>query len=679
MTFASVQTNQAINKFLLARMNPARYLNDLLAGPSAGIYTYTAPVLLNSIEEQGSALTKVTGTPTSGQWSQDESTLVVSVYPAGAPSSSNAIVGYYYLYVTTEKNRVIREDPTSSTDDFRDWEPKIKFWGGLSASVRNVLQGILSISSSSLTIINDSHEIEGFLTDNDSFFQKTIDIWLCLDDVSNIKAIFSGKMTAIEVRDTTYIVRYEDNLSNIAEPALMGDDSQYTYFNLQDYANLNPFDNNKAIPFFFGTLSRYTTEYESVTNLADAQKLAHRSLYLAACTNYTSNISTSVNREWGLGRVSSDGFLDFTHLPSAVDNSDPNFTRFTSSAANVAKMHIGDTFAHNSEYARVYYVDRTNNYIYTTKLTSPSAAQNIEGNNAPSVTVDDGTTTYYPMYGRDYTASVSATTGGNKYAKITFVNNFEATVGVGTLDPTVMQVGFRVKPDITNAKHGSVVNSLLTAAGVTVNSASVTTANSTLAVNCNFSIPYFDEIDYKNYYEYLEDILKSTLGYLRLNDDFEIEYNLFATPSSSDSHTSTEIIKDSFRINIDYKDIVTKIIGFNPHYSAEEIVSQAATPSVTKSNNKAEYLHGINRTTRFRHVLEDMTSRLQDIIDVRSERTALYYFQTANKNMDSLLGDNVQLEIDGILGNVATEDVTLLSINKQFERTSMIATDLLNL
>lgn len=678
MSFATQQVNQAINKFLLARVNPARYLNDLLSGPSAGIYTYTAPFLINTVKEQGVELTEVSGTPASGEWSQDATTKVISVYPVGAPSSSNAIVANFYLYLTTDRQRVIGKNPAAPNTDLRDWEPKIRSFGAVKTSIVNVLEGKLSISSSDLTIINVDAEIQDYLTIDDSFFQKNIDVWLCLDDVTNIKAIYSGKVISLDIKESTYIIKFEDNLSNLAEPALMGDSSQYTYFNLQDNANLNPNDNNKVIPFFFGTLSRYQTQYESVTNLADAKKIDHESLYFAACTNYTSNIGTSVNRVWGCGRVSTDGLLDFSHTPASVDNTDPNFTRFTSSAANVAKMHVGDTFAHNSEYARVYYVDRTNDYIYTTKLTSPSAAQPIAGNDLPTVTINDGTTTYYPLYGRDYTASTTTTDGGNEYIDITFTNNFEATLGMSILDPTLMTVGFRVKPDTTNGKHASVLKTILEKAGVTVNTASITAANSSLAVNANFSIPAFDESDYKKYYDYIGRILESTLGYIRLNDDFEIEYKLFATPSSTDSRSNTEILEDSFRVKIVYKDIVTKIIAYNPHFSAEEIVEQAATPSVTKSSNKAEYLHGINRTVRFVHVLEDMTSKLTDIINYRSERNAQYYLQTANTDMDSLLGEDIQIDKTEILGTGTSLDVSILSLNKNFNRTSIIANDLIN-
>lgn len=678
--FSTVKNNQASKKFLLVRLEPARYLNDLLTLDAGGIYQATlSSFVISKVQANGTNLTKVTTVTNSGEWSHNETTGVFRVY--STPSSSNAIVMFFYLFYTGERFRVVYQDPEDDTTTLRDWQPKIEKFPQISSSIENVINGKLSISPSSITIINDSHEFQAYLTGNDSFYNKEIKIWSCLDSTDNIKKNFQGRITSLSLSRTNVQIRFEDNLSVLALPALMGDESTYTYFNLQDNANLDPNKNGRPIPFIFGRVSRYQLLFESVTNLADAKKLDPTSLYEGVCTNFNSNISTTVNREWGLCRTK-DGFLDFGFTPSAISQADANFTRLTGTAAQIAKMFIGDTFVITNGgtdyYFRTWYVDRVNNYVYATKNAAVTAGDSVTTNKAPSIVIQTADTTfYYPVYSRDYTATEVATAGGNSYLKITFVNNFEANhSGLGTLDPTFHKVLFRVKPNQSNILHGSVLKYILEKAGLTVNAASVTTANTTLNVNANFSIPQFDENDFHEYYKYIELILESTLGYITLNNSFEIEYNLFSTPSASTELTDTDILRNTFQTNISYKDIIDQIIAYNPHYSSVEATS---TSSDSESSLKAKHLHGISRAVRFRHVLEDITGRLADILDVRKERSAVYEFETKIINIDSILGDQFLLTKDGLLGGDTSKAVKILELAKGVNRSKISVTDLYDL
>lgn len=678
--FSTIKSNQASQKFFLVRLEPARYLNDLLSLDAGGIYQATISGLkISKVQANGSDLTKVTTVTNAGEWSYNESTGVFRVY--STPSSTNAIVAFFYLFYTGERFRVTYQDPEDSSTTLRDWEPKLKRSPLISSSIDEVINGKLQISPSSLTVINDSSEFQDYLTGNDSFFNKQIKIWTCLDSVDNIKKAFEGRITGLSLSRTDVKVQFEDNLSVLALPALMGDNSSYNYFNLQDNTNLDPQKNGRPIPFFFGRVTRYQLLREGVTNLTDARKLDPESLYEAVCTNYNASISNANNREWGLGRTK-DGFLDFGFTPSAINQADANFTRLDCSSAQVAKIFIGDTFiianGGTDYYFRVYHVDRSSNYVYCTKGASVSTGDAVATNKAPSVVIQQNATTFhYCLYGRDYTATESATSGGNKYLKITFTNNFEANhSGLVALDPTQHKVLFRVKPDQTNIKHGSVLKFLLEKAGLTVNASSVTTANTSLDVNANFSIPQFDETDFHEYFKYIELILSSALAYITLNNSFEIEYKLFSAPSSASEITDTDILEGTFETEINYKDIVSQIIAYNPHYSSPEATS---TSSDSESSLKAQHLHGVNKTVRFRHVLEDITGRIVNIMKVRRERYATYNFDSKIINIDSILGDEFLLNKTGLLGGDSTKSVKVMELQKGIERTQVIATDLYNL
>ncbi len=686
MTFASVKDNQASTKFYLIRLKPARFMNDLLASIGGGQHTATFNVAIAEVRENGVLLTKVSSNPSTGEWSHDESTGLFTVNPTSSPSSSNAIVIFYYLFYTGDRFRVVTEDPEDPNTTKREWLARIESTPTIKNSVENILQGTLEVNSSTITLINNENEFEAFLTDDDSFHKKEVKVWLALDDIANIQKIFDGKIVDISLFDDSINVSINDPFALIQDPALMGDDSNETYFTVDDFPGLDPNFNGEAIPYFIGSVSRYKTIQDTaVTGLAAAKKIDPDTLYSAACTTFSETISTTTNREWGIGRVSTDGFVDFSFTPSAIDNSAGGYTRLTGTSAQIAKFYAGDTFIVNDggvdRHSMLFHVDRTSNFLYITKEALLTTGDDVEANDAPTVIVTDGVDSFYALYGRDYTTTVTSTSGGNKYLKIDFVNNFEANhAGLTTLDPGLHVVNYRVRPDVSNALHGSVLKSLLESAGLTVNAASITAANSSLNVNANFSIPNFDEGDYDSYLKYLEDILKSTLGHISLNNSFEIEYNLFDAPSSSTEITDTDIVDRSFSIELRYSDIVNQVIAFNPHFGSTEAQEDATdTPSLSQSSNKAKYLHDINKTIRFRHVLESMNSRLSKILGIRAERTAVYLFDTKIANIDNIIGDDFLLSKNGILGNEATKQVTILSLSKNPNKTGVVCTDMLGI
>ena len=667
MSFSSLKEVQASRKFLMVRMKPARYVNDDLALDSGLDYYMTFPYDVADVKENGSSVT----------YTYNETTQRLDITLTAAPSSTNVVIVYYYLYYTGEKFRTVGQNPESPTVNLRDWEPRIDKSPTFSQSIENVLNGILSISSSNLTLINNNSEFEQYLTNKDSFYNKHVEIWHCLDSISNIQKVFSGVITGLSVDRTSVKFALKDNLASLNAPCLMGD--KEVYFTNDNFTAVDPNKIGEPVRYIIGSSSRYKLLPESVTNLTDAQKLDFTSLNVAVCTNFTTDITTSNNREYGICRVSSNGFENFSFTPSNVDNTDANFTRIDGTEAQVAKFNIGDTFSitgSGTYYVRVYYVDRVNHYLYVTKNAGIIATDTIQTNNCPAIVIHDGANVYYPIYGRDYTATITNLASGNKYLNIDFVNNFEATLSMATLDPQSMEVYYKVKPSQSNQKHGTVLKEILDQAGLTTNATSFNNANTSFSVNCNFSIPEFDEADYSQCYTYVEKILTSTLGYINLNNSFEIEYNLFATPTSSAAITDTDFKEKSYSISVDYNDIVTQIISYNPHFSNSEFNSQS---SATGTSLKAEHLHEFKKVTRFRHVLEDYSSKITDAINVRSERWVKYEMDTKSINYDSKIGDDFLLSKNGILGNDSTKAVKLIRLDKKVNETRITASDFYNI
>jgi len=664
--FVNIKENQASRKFHLVKLNPARMVNGDLSLVSGLDYTMTFPYDVVDVVENGSSVS----------YTHTETTQQLDVTLTAAPSSSNIVVVTYAIYITSSDVKTIGKDPETPGTDLRDWEPRLKNLLSVKQNVKDILNGVFSISNSSITLINNGQYWEQYLTDNDSFYNKEIEVWQVLDEVSNIQKVFKGVISGLSIDKKQLVLRVKDTLDRLTYPALMGDD--IVYYTNGNFTKVDPLRVNFPILYHFGTVTRYKLLSESVTNLGDASRIDASTLSQAICTDYNNDITTANNREYHAGRVS--GSTDFSFTMTAVDNTDPNFTRLTTSAASIAKLHIGDTFVvtgSGTYYVRILYVDRTNNYVYITKEGSLVLTDTVNSNVCPVITIQDLSTTYYCLYGRDYTASEVALPSGNKLIKVNFVSNFEANhAGLTALDPSLMTVGYRLKPNFDSQDQANVLTEILTKAGFTLDAASFTAAQTSLDVKANFSIPYFDEVDFNDYTKYVEELLQSTIGYILLKNDFTIAYKLFKTPTSADSVTDIDILKDTYQVGFEYKDIVSELITFNSHYSSSEFSNVA---SVTVDSPKAKYLHGINKTSRFRHYLEDYSTRATDLMAIRSERFAKYSFATKSVNYDSEIGDDILLEKSGLPGQVTSRPLKIISMNKKVNETTVEATDLLDI
>ena len=224
----------------------------------------------------------------------------------------------------------------------------------------------------------------------------------------------------------------------------------------------------------------------------------------------------------------------------------------------------------------------------------------------------------------------------------------------------------------TPKKHGATLKFLLNKLDLDIKLSTFDDADIALAVNTNFSIPFFDSEDYSEYYTYIEKILESTLGYLRINENFEFEYHLFSAPNSTDEINDTDIVKKSYSVSIDYTNIIYQFIAYNPHCNVADFPDSSASAKT----KKVKFLHGIQKTVRFQHVLEDIASRVSAHSGLRAERKALYSFATKVKNLTSLLGDNFKLKKQGILGNESEKNITLLDMSKGTDHVSATFQDL---
>lgn len=709
--FNSLKANQSSQRFSLVRLEPGRYANDDLVSIGGGKYTLTFkpdtvnPGIISKVQANGVNQNKIAVVANPTDWSYSETTGLLTIY--STPSSSNIIVIFYYLFYTGDKFQYTYETPDDNTTTRREWIPRLKSYPSLSSTMENAITGQISISSSSLVLINNSFEFQYYLSSKDTFSRKSISIWNCIDDVGNVQKVYQGTIVDLSLSRTEVTINFEDHFSVLSLPCYFGDNSSENYFNLNDNTSLEPSKNMKPIPMFFGIMSSYSLQsyllLGATLNFAQAEPLTTK-MNEAACTNFSALLTTSVNRVWGLGRVKDDIFDCGINITSTTYDS-TNFVLYIYlTAAMIANFRIGDTFqatrAGVAKYLRVMWIDRVNNFLLCGADASWSANRTLTAgdpivskSNAVQLAIAQGSKVFYPQFGRDYSVSTSATSGGNKYVYITFTNNFEANLmstqsgggdlntAMTALNPQVDKVYFSIKVNQTNINHANVVKFLLQSAGLTVLASSITAAAAALAVNASFSIPMLGESNYGSYFSYLQILCQSAFGYLTHDNAFNVAYNLFATPAGTNTISDDVALADSFKTILRYKDIVTQMLATNAHISASEPLDTSITMSVPAStasvkSTKAQYLHGIINTVNFVHVLESISTVLANIMKVREERYAEYSYDAATANIDSNPGDDVLLSKTGLLGNESSKSAKIMQIKKDPGKTQVSCSDL---
>lgn len=687
MSIASEKVKHATERFLLVRLNPARYILPVLNG---SVYEITLPFTINKIERLGVALTKDTSTPSvDDHWYQNESTGLVQIKLASAPNdTTNVLIAFHYLFYTGTVFRSVSEDPENTATTTRLWEPRIINYPSVIQSFGNIIAGVLTVQNTSLEIINENGNIQEFLTEDDSFYNKEAVIWLCINSTSNIQRIFTGKIDSISLTQNTARFNLLDSFSALKQRGTMVP-PEFSSASLAYHlavTGILPRGHNKPQPYIFGASSRIKTiGIDGMVSGGPEPYVLTDEILELFTHGYVADVSTTTNRTWpgarGRYTIATQSFGAVqAHLDTGTGF---RFVRF----ASLSNVEVGDTIKW-TEGGTDYYgiINHVGTFTYSSVnynivFSDPSGpfslASTVANLKSGGVVITrNNQDPIYPRIDRDVVLSNSALTFGGYSLYAEFVNNFETNFsGFTALNPQTDRVFVRFSQSTVDS-HAAALKYILETAGLTTNTTSFTNAETALSTKVRFHQCNFDESDYDTYLKYVQDILKSTLGFLRINSDDEIEYYLLDAPTSSSVRDSSLTLDGATRCEVDYRDIATEIIAYNPHYDSKQAIDLSSSPAETESAPKARYLHNINNVDRFRHVLEEISSKILDHINLKSKRNAIYSFSTSTEDIDTELGDDIELQNKIVLGSSDTQDLKVISIDKSPGRTSLEAQDL---
>jgi len=671
MSFVEAKKTPYSAKTDLLRIRPRRYLNDRLTGLGSGVYStpYFAPVV--GVSLNGVALTLTTGALTVGKYKVDGDSVLI--YPSAAPSASNILVLTYDIYLTNGIAKILPTPPTGS-GSLVSWEPLLLGPLSSSAGLEDILAGVLSVSVSMVELIHDEY-LNTFLTDDDSYSLAQADAWMAIGD--EINPVYQGRVSGLSVSDNKVVLEIDDAFSNLLRPALMNQ-GEKAYINNVDFPLSNPKDTGAPIPLVMQKLTSFDRQYIGSFGY---KVVPSDRLLEAKNIDYTGSQLSSVNREWAAykGFDSNGPTIITIRLVSSttiVGVSANIYTRVNLNGVTTARP--GDTveiFGASPKYYEIVAVQGSGQILYfegdiTADVPVGAQVQNLSFIHYVVWRSEEhgDKVLYYP---RDYSTSIEYDAVSSTHLiTIVLVNNFENNFGLDPLQPGKDKILFRASTvESGTHNHSDIIKYLLQRAGLTTNTTTFNTAKTQLPVNVSFTLPAIEDNTFQSYAVYLQKILASTFGYLTLNENGEVEYHLFDTPSGTIEINETNLLKDSFLKKVEYLDLVTKIVSFNRH-------DDNANANVTLENQKAKYFHQVENILNFEHYLEDITQTLSKILSYRGEAKSTYTVKTKVDNLDSIVGDEVTINKDKVLGDNNTKELKILSIDKNTTSTKLNLTDL---
>lgn len=744
MSFTTLKDRQASNRFMLVRMTPARYVGDELIDGGSGVYSMAFSYPVSKVERNGVTLTRVTTVPlvTNDTYYHDEDTTEFLIKLAAPPSATTnvIIISYQLFYTTDSAGTVATQDPEDSNTTKRYWHPRIDNPGRINLSIENIASGVFTISSGSVDVINVDAHFNAYLTAEDSFYQKAIDIWLCIDSVADLEKVYTGTITRISIDKDSVSIAYTDGFSKLKQPCLMGDSPEEAYSQVAVTA-VTTKDHHKPIPFVFGksahqigtqSIARFD---DTISGIATPYVIAKdgclKSHYIGGQSDDPDLTSGNNRGYYTIARTSGDfKTLNFGTVSGLVVGESQNDAfgdpvtsgRFylyrgvqypyiyfnTTSDHNI---EVGDSFkfTHSSallnsgadqhvlvvgisdDRLTIHGILKSRSFGIAADIILSSTGLVMTPNQAPAICLEHNvqatagnTPLAFLLYPIDFTYETPTTAAGNKYMRIYLVGGFEIADNLDSV-PYHQYLVPTVDPTRDTIYFRVSQDEDFTSHGQVIQSLlesagiDVDTSSITAADAALVADCAF------NVPRAGESDFKDTIEICESVLQSTLGY---VTLDQGTGQASYMLLDAPSSSDVDDESIILDSTGV----AAEIDYSDLAT-SIEAVNDylpnafyedafqsaddaKSLYLNGASVPYVLHHVLQDITGRLADIMAVKARRRATYTFRVATKRLDGDIGDDLQLESSNLLGTLTASDVKIIGIAKSIEDVTIEATPL---
>jgi hypothetical protein len=646
MAFPDSISNQSIKRDVLVKLEHAIDVTDTLALDSGLTYTVTYPFEATRIEESSvsKAFTLV-----------DE---LLTVTLTAVPSEDNPVIIYSFLFVTNSFYKYLdKDDPTGVVSTVGEWLPRVLTEPSFSQNIKNLIEGTLTISTSNLVLANQDNFLNNYLVENGSFFNNPIEMWYGFDD--QYTKIFTARITSVSKSGGNLSFRIKDVFKDLLQSAFLGDSKKFTTATNNDWPSVHEDQLGAPIPFYFGPASTYVKEPLSTYNDENTISYGPTRKYISTGTALGWQNQTIL-----LGRFRNIVSPSLPHsLVAQTTTTDWNgftsVTRFTLSQSDVyfygiSMKAIVEQPASSFTSHKIGDIDFENGYIWLTTQIGGTAVS-IEPEVVATLRASD-----FLLTSSEYSVTGETTTNGSTLVKIPTIAVFSNASFANELG-----TGYTVSGRID--KHGETLKFMLEKSGIAIDSASFTQADIDLDATLLFSVPNINENKYGSLLKYVNQVTRSTFGYVYANADGEVVYKLIeAIGTPSIKITETDIIENTLRITNDYEDIYT---GYNVRNShATNIFKRQEQDDSFRS----ETLNQISRvyeedTILFTGINTVMTRKLK----VLKNQRITYNFGTSLKFSGINIGDEIRLISEDVTNG--TVDLVVIGFNKSLKGVKITA------
>jgi hypothetical protein len=672
LTFATEKEKPASERFMLIRVGIRKEITGDLVHVGGGIYRYTYtkfpgevyrsyPSDLSINTPSDTKLTKVLSyPPASNEYTLDESENEIFV------EKSSGLYKFFtveYLHFTGTTQKDAPRDPTTAETSV-PWLALVSSYPSVTMSIADITAGVFSISDTEIELINEGNWIAEYTSGSSTLYRQEVKIWLCINDSSNSKLIFTGETASIAISNGKVKINVLDSFNKLQKKA------QFQTINSKSVANVDYYYPSYTVSF--------RPQDDGKPFLRHLQKVGIHDFGLNVGT--VSETSKFFNGIYGSGfqpfvgafRRVYCGFLNANDAsPTTLKTQSIGSVTSTSTSGLIRTFNVTSHsnlyYGQNVEWVEssvTYYaviVEIVSSTQFRVFGTSPASTSSVfTARKAFALYLRSGNTTVNLIQNRDYTLSDS---GGFIVASLsaTFESNFSSIFTPDPFDPNKDNFAYYAVSN-EDLNHANVLKKLVEASGMVANSASFSAAASALVVNTCFTIPFMGSGDIGTYTDYASKILESTGGYLTVNDSGEIEYKFFTALSP----TITLEKKDysDFSALVEYQDIYSTIEATNPHFNNSQLLYSSSggdTSRTIKIDESSELIYRAGKTKYITHVLESMSGSIDRVSKLNSVRRAKYSFSVAASISDLKLGDQLRIYNDKLPNNQPYVDCMVVS------------------
>jgi hypothetical protein len=205
------------------------------------------------------------------------------------------------------------------------------------------------------------------------------------------------------------------------------------------------------------------------------------------------------------------------------------------------------------------------------------------------------------------------------------------------LASATVKCSYRLASPLT---HGEALEYIITSAGLSANSASFDQADTDFSGQVSMTVGDNGN-SFPTYLELVQKIVSSTFGYVVVNSSREIEYHLFEDPSTPDVYRdNSDILDGSASFSAEYQDICSSVVFENENLRGIFYDSSIVTDAIV-SSSLPTYLHGLEKTKVYPHVLKNIDGRKNTIFEYLSNPSHTYQIASASSDLLAKTGDIV--------------------------------------